>query len=148
MAKFLFMHEVKKSTLVRAGLDSDIDLAFTDGVSPYVVKTSSDEDYEALVNGTKTLTISNDELSFGTTDLPINEDRECVESEFRGEVQHRIDCLENRIENMPTGHSKLDRAKEIVAFLKAIDLDAISYPTTTINKYLNDNNKYVNYLFI
>ena len=107
-----------------------------------------EKELEKILENRKTLTISNDELSFGTTDLPINEDRECVESEFRGEVQHRIDCLENRIENMPIGHSKLDRAKETVAFLKAIDLDAISYPTTTLDKYLNDNNKYTNYRFI
>ncbi len=153
MAKFIFTSHLEKANLSRAGLDADINLTVPD-LSLYVVKDVADEDYESVLSGTKVFNISGEEITFtdqvtnlaGETVLPINDSSALVEKEdFKGKVEFWITNLQNKIDYLPAGHSKLNRANETIDFLKAIDFDSLSYPVADVDKYLNDNNKYINY---
>ena len=156
MAKFVFNNSVEVGNFVRAGLEADINLTFPD-LNLYVVKDVADEDYEAALNGTKIWNISDGEVTFsdqitylaGETVLPINDSTADVSKiNFTFNVNVLIDALEHKLLDLPTGHSNLSRVKDTVSFLKAIDFDSLSYPTVDIAKYLNDNNKYIDYKLV
>ena len=156
MAKFVFNNSVEVGNFVRAGLEADINLTFPD-LNLYVVKDVADEDYEAALNGTKIWDISDGEVTFsdqitnlaGETVLPINDSTADVSKiNFKFNANVLVEALEHKLLYLPTGHSNLSRVKDTVAFLKAIDFDSLSYPTVDIAKYLNDNNKYIDYKLV
>tara|TARA_R100001509_G_scaffold133837_2_gene87374 strand:- start:752 stop:1228 length:477 start_codon:yes stop_codon:yes gene_type:complete len=155
MAKFIFTNNVQVTNFVRAGLEADINLLNIDiSSNANIVKDVADADYEAALNGTKVWSVSDGEVTFsdqvtnlaGETVLSINDSTADVTKEhFKGSVNHFIESLEHKLLDLPTNHSNLNRVKDTVAFLKAIDFDSLTYPIVGIDKYLNDNNKYINY---
>jgi hypothetical protein len=158
MAKFIFNNNVEMVNFVRAGLEADINLVNIDISSDAnIVKDVADADYEAAVNGTKVWSVSDGEVTFsdqitneaGETVLPINDSTANVTKEdFTANVNFLVECLEHKLLDLPTNHSKLSRVKDTVTFLKAIDFDSLSYPTVDVAKYLNDNNKYINHQLV
>lgn len=124
---------------------TDVDLEYlTRGYDNlYKIFDISDEDYDAIVEGTKEFdheTFSNNTPTIRT--VPTLETTKLVDrEEFEAELGQYIDMIDQRISGRPN-HSQVEKAREVLTYLKSIDLDSLTYPTPGIQDKMRDDNKY------
>ncbi len=148
MAKIVFINKDNLQASDLVGLaKTDVDLEYlTRGQdSLYKIFDVSDEDYDAVVNGTKEFdheNFSNNTPTIRTT--PTSEATSISKEDFKKELQDRIEMLTDKIRARPN-HSQIEKARESLTYLESIDLDSLTYPTSGIEFKLKENNKLFNF---
>ncbi len=148
MAKIVFrnVENLQANDLVGlAKTDVDLEYLTRNQDNLYKIFDVSDEDYDAVVEGTKEFdheNFSNNTPTIRTT--PTSEATSLSKEEFKKELEDQIETLTDKIRARPN-HSQIEKVRESLTYLESIDLDSLTYPTSGIEFKLKNNNKLSNF---
>ena len=148
MAKIVFrnVENLQVGDLVGfAKTDVDLEYLTRGQDNLYKIFDVSDEDYDAVVEGTKEFDHENFSNNTPTIRVrPTQEASSISREDFEKEINYRIHELTQRIEGRPN-HSQIEKARQSLEYLISIDLDSLTYPTSGIEFKLKENNKLFNF---
>ena len=144
MAKIIFKkNNISEGSHVRSALnDTQLNqYILTDNFNTFTSVTVSDTDYNDLYKGKKYFTVNSDNtLTFTAHDHGSGNDS--TEAEFDTDKENYINWLKNFKEKFPN-HPKISEVTASIDFAEAIDKSTMTWPDDRFEKYMIDNNKYV-----